>query len=97
MKDSTFYPDPHTFDPDRFIPEVKAERNPYTYLPFGHGPRNCVGMRFALLQMKIAIAKVLSKYRVLPCDKTVNGRLEVDPRSAAGMPKGGTWVKIEAR
>lgn len=39
--DPALYPDPEKFDPERFTPEEKAKRNPYTYLPFGQGPRNC--------------------------------------------------------
>ncbi len=97
MKDSKYYPDPLVFNPERFGPDAKANRNPYTYLPFGQGPRNCLGMRFALLQMKIALAKVLSKYRVVPCEKTVKGNLEIDPTSPQSMPKGGVWVKVETR
>ncbi len=97
MKDSKYYSDPLVFKPERFSADARAYLNPYTYLPFGQGPRNCVGMRFALLQMKIALAKVLSNYRVVPCNKTIKGNLEIDPTSPQSMPKGGVWVKVEAR
>lgn len=40
-RDPQYYPDPDRFDPERFTPEAKAARHPYTYIPFGHGPRNC--------------------------------------------------------
>jgi len=68
--DEEHWPEPEKFDPDRFSPEEKAKRNPFTYLPFGYGPRNCVGMRFAQMEMKMILANAISKYKFLPCDKT---------------------------
>jgi len=41
--DPKYYPDPYTFDPERFSPEEKAKRQSGTYLPFGDGPRFCIG------------------------------------------------------
>jgi len=46
------------FNPENFSKEAKAKRHPYTFLPFGQGPRSCIGMRFALLEMKIAFVQV---------------------------------------
>ena len=57
-----FYPNPHRFDPTRFMPENRDKLIPYTYLPFGAGPRNCVGMRFALMEAKTAIVRLITKY-----------------------------------
>jgi cytochrome P450 len=51
MKDEKYFSNPEKFDPENFSPEKKAERSPYTFLAFGQGPRNCIGMRFALLQV----------------------------------------------
>lgn len=42
--DPDYYPDPYKFDPNRFSLEEKAKRSHYVYLPFGTGPRNCIGM-----------------------------------------------------
>uniref|UniRef100_T1J343 Cytochrome P450 n=1 Tax=Strigamia maritima TaxID=126957 RepID=T1J343_STRMM len=65
-----FYSNPQIFDPERFSAENKAKRNPFTYLPFGAGPRNCIAMRFALLEIKLVIAHMLCNYRFQTCPET---------------------------
>lgn len=63
-RDPSIYPNPEKFDPERFSPAAKQSRNPYTYMPFGHGPHNCIGMRFAQMEMKLVLARILKKYRL---------------------------------
>jgi len=53
-----FYKDPYKFNPENFSNEAKMHHNPFSYLPFGHGPRNCVGKQFALLELKMVLVKV---------------------------------------
>uniref|UniRef100_A0A914WYR2 Uncharacterized protein n=1 Tax=Plectus sambesii TaxID=2011161 RepID=A0A914WYR2_9BILA len=68
--DPEIYPDPETFDPERFSPEEKASRDPLTFLPFGYGPRNCIGMRFAQLELRMALAYLLKNFKFTPCEQT---------------------------
>ena len=60
--------DASEFNPLRFSPEIK--RHQAAYLPFGVGPRLCVGMRFALLGIKLSLARLLLKYDVLATPDT---------------------------
>lgn len=60
-----YFPEPEKFIPERFSDAVSIEqRNPYAYTPFSFGLRNCVGQRFAVLEMKTILINVLSKFKV---------------------------------
>ncbi|XP_071147591.1 cytochrome P450 3A21-like [Mytilus edulis] len=65
-----YWPDPEKFDPDRFTKENKAKRPEYAFVPFGIGPRICIGMRLALLEAKMALVFMLQSFSFSPCDKT---------------------------
>ncbi|KAK9501325.1 hypothetical protein O3M35_012061 [Rhynocoris fuscipes] len=68
--DPQYYPDPLVFKPERFSHEEKIKRNPYVYLPFGAGPRNCLGLRFALINSLICLSHLLKHYEIDICEKT---------------------------
>jgi retinoid hydroxylase len=57
--DPELYPEPERFDPERWL---QGERPPFTYIPFGGGPRTCLGMHFAMLQMQIVLALLLREF-----------------------------------
>ena len=65
-----FYPNPDKFYPERFLPENRNQIKPYTYLPFGAGPRNCIGMRFALMEAKLGIAQIVRRFRFFRTEET---------------------------
>jgi len=96
VKDETFFSNPNTFHPEHFSKESKAARGPYPNMVFGHGPRNCIGMRFALIVIKSALARLIVNYKIVTCEKTVEA-LEPEPTSPQLQPKGGIWLKIEKR
>lgn len=62
-KDADIYPDPERYDPSRFDRENVLKRPPCTFLPFGDGPRICIGARFGVVQAKVGLVTLLSKYR----------------------------------
>ena len=68
--DKEFYDDPEEYRPERFLPENRHKLVPYTYLPFVAGPRNCIGMRFALMEAKLAVAHLVHKYKFKRSDRT---------------------------
>jgi cytochrome P450 family 3 subfamily A len=54
----------------RWNPENKAKRSPYSFMAFGSGPRNCVGMRFAIEELKMAISALVKQFRFYPVEET---------------------------
>ncbi|XP_064477126.1 cytochrome P450 3A2-like [Ornithodoros turicata] len=69
------FPDPQKFDPTRFIGENLSSIRPYTYLPFGAGPLNCIGSRFALQAMKLCLLHVLHRVEFV---RTANTKVPIE-------------------
>ncbi|XP_019217431.1 thromboxane-A synthase isoform X1 [Oreochromis niloticus] len=93
--DPEHWPEPEKFIPERFTPEAKASRHPFVYLPFGAGPRNCVGMRLAQLEIKMALVRLFHSFSIVACSET-KVPLELKSSSTLG-PKNGIFVKITRR
>ncbi|XP_029169980.1 probable cytochrome P450 6a13 [Nylanderia fulva] len=91
--DPNYYPDPTKFNPERFTEENKRTRHPYTYLPFGEGPRNCIGTRFALLEIKMGIISFLKDHRVEMCERSIVP-IKFSKRSLVTTSEKGFWLTI---
>ncbi len=85
------YPEPRTFRPERFL---ERKFSPYEFIPFGGGPRRCIGAAFAMYEMKIALATLLRRYRFrLVKDAPV----KYTQRGLTMGPKGGIEMVAEKR
>ncbi|KAH8267111.1 hypothetical protein KR018_005956 [Drosophila ironensis] len=94
--DERFFPEPQKFDPERFSEERKNDMVPYTYLPFGAGPRNCIGNRYALMQVKGILYNLLLQYKIEASPKTAKDLFD----SARGfnlIPSKDFWMHLVPR
>ncbi|KAL6030198.1 hypothetical protein STEG23_030451 [Scotinomys teguina] len=93
--DPEHWPYPETFDPERFTAEARLRQRPFTYLPFGAGPRSCLGVRLGLLVVKLTVLQILHKFRFKASSET-QVPLQLESKSALG-PKNGVHIKIVSR
>lgn len=83
--DPDLWPEPDLFDPERFSPENKAKIVPNSYLPFGAGPRHCIGQRFATMEAKVTLCHLIRRFRILPPEQPVTPAM----RAPSLIPAGG--------
>ncbi|KAK7788924.1 hypothetical protein R5R35_014076 [Gryllus longicercus] len=93
--DPEYFPNPEKFDPERFNEENIHNIKPFTYMPFGMGPRNCIGMRFALMEAKIALIYLLANFDLCRVEKTPEK--VVFDKSFNLAIEGGFWVGLTPR
>ncbi|KAK9884819.1 hypothetical protein WA026_009046 [Henosepilachna vigintioctopunctata] len=92
--DPDYYPDPEKFDPDRFSEENKQNIPPFAFIPFGEGPRICIGARFGKMQTKVGLIALLLNYEFTVNEKTQEP-LQYDPQSFTLSTKGDIWLNIK--
>ena len=88
QRDARWYPQPLRFDPDRFAPELRAERPRYAYFPFGGGTRVCIGEGFAWMEARLLLATISQRARLLrPPGRAValHPRVTLRPRGGLAM------------
>ncbi|XP_055852653.1 probable cytochrome P450 9f2 [Episyrphus balteatus] len=91
--DEKYFPDPLKFDPERFSDENKGNIQPFTYFPFGTGPRICIASRFALLETKAILFYLLSEFELKPsCKSSIPMELKTGVINLA--PKVGFWMNL---
>ena len=77
--------------PLRFTPEEKARRDTYDHIPFGYGPRNCIAMRLALMEIKMSAAMLLKHFTFVRCEKTKVSRNHQQSRVSELLGLGIWW------
>lgn len=92
-RDSRFWDHPETFEPERFTEENEEKRHKYAYLPFGAGPRKCIGNTFALTEAQLILATLLPRYKLI-----LQPGYQVEPAAEFTLRvKGGLPMRVEAR
>jgi cytochrome P450 len=81
-----YYPAPLAFQPERMLPDAKKARPRHHYLPFGAGPRVCIGAHFALMEAQLALATMVQQARIRPLRAVVAPEPLVTLRPRGGMP-----------
>uniref|UniRef100_A0A336MGL0 CSON000236 protein n=1 Tax=Culicoides sonorensis TaxID=179676 RepID=A0A336MGL0_CULSO len=93
QRDEKYFENPSEFNPDRFHSDNLDKIVPFSYIPFGEGPRQCLGIRFGMMQTRLGIVTFLRNFKVTKCDKTIPS-IELSPTSPMLIPKHGITLNI---
>ncbi|KAK5646137.1 hypothetical protein RI129_004601 [Pyrocoelia pectoralis] len=88
------YPNPENFDPNRFFIENQSKHSISSYIPFSAGYRNCIGQKFAMLEMKVVVSKILQRYRLLP---TIPEHKLILIAETVLKSKNGVYIRLQNR
>ncbi|XP_070392686.1 cytochrome P450 3A14-like isoform X3 [Dermacentor albipictus] len=95
QRDPRYFSNPLEFNPDRFFPGSEASFTKAALMPFGVGPRNCVGMRLALLKVRYTVAKMVQKYR-MELGPSQKGTMELGQYAMVSTPARGPWIVLHS-
>jgi cytochrome P450 len=87
------FEEPTVFNPDRWLGDLRKRLPRFAYLPFGGGPRVCIGNRFAMMELGFVVGTIMQRFRLTPRDD----RPVVPIPTISLRPKGGVWLKVERR
>uniref|UniRef100_A0A1I8EN64 Cytochrome P450 family protein n=1 Tax=Wuchereria bancrofti TaxID=6293 RepID=A0A1I8EN64_WUCBA len=94
MRDPKHYDNPEEYDPEHFAPDKVKNRDPFAFVPFSAGIRNCIGSKFATLELVVSLAYILRRYRVISMLPEIQNRPipEFSLKPSRGFP-----VRLERR
>lgn len=75
-RDEKYFTDPEKFNPERFLNENVKEKSSFCYIPFSAGKRNCIGQKFALMELKVVLTSLLRNFKI-SCEKNINDIFQV--------------------
>ena len=93
-RDPDNYDNPDEFNPDNFSPELVKDRDSMKWLPFGDGPRNCIGLRFGKMQVLVGLAYLLKNYKFSVCPKT-QIPIKYNKQTFLISTESGIYLKVE--
>ncbi|XP_043483753.1 cytochrome P450 6k1-like [Leptopilina heterotoma] len=93
-QDPQYFPHPQIYDPERFSEQNRKSLMPCVYIPFGEGPHICIGQRLGLLQSKLGIIHIISKYE-LSINKKTPVPIQIDPKAFLTSAVGGLHLDLK--